>query len=151
MAVFTTYWPGGFNISAPAQNKATQLDGGANTFTTWNQAGAQTLQRALTAAEQALSVAADAAATAQTNQTTLQSRAQDALTNNIAALALPDPTPANQSYLAIATPTQAQAVAQVTALTRQNDALVAQTTALTRQVNALIRLAMNLLDTTDGT
>lgn len=43
----------------------------------------------------------------------------------------------NQTFLAIASPTTAQAVAQVKALTRQ--------------VNALIRLAVGQLDTTDGT
>lgn len=45
------------------------------------------------------------------NQQALQQRAQTALTNN-------------QSFLAIAAPTQAQAVAQVQALTRQVDGLI---------------------------
>jgi hypothetical protein len=43
----------------------------------------------------------------------------------------------NATYLAIPSPTQAQAGAQVQSLTKQ--------------VNALIRLASSLLDTTDGT
>lgn len=43
----------------------------------------------------------------------------------------------NQTFLGIATPTQAQAVAQVQALTRQ--------------VDALIRLQIGQLDTTAGT
>ncbi len=43
----------------------------------------------------------------------------------------------NQTFLAIPSPTQVQAVAQVQALTRQ--------------VNALIRVALGLLDVTDGT
>lgn len=43
----------------------------------------------------------------------------------------------NLAYLAIVSPTQAQAVTQVSALTRQ--------------VNALIRLLQGELDTTDGT
>jgi hypothetical protein len=81
----------------------------------------------------------------------LQAKAEAALANNIAALALPDPTTGNDTYLAIVNPTQAQAVAQVASLTRQNNALVAQVTALTRQVNALIRLAQGLLDSTNGT
>lgn len=45
------------------------------------------------------------------NQQTLQQRAATALTNN-------------QTFLAIASPTQAQAVAQVQALTRQVDGLI---------------------------
>jgi hypothetical protein len=98
-----------------------------------------------------------------TTQSTLASKAQTALTNNIAALALPDPTPGNQTYLghaAIPAGTLTTAVLsniarqlsdQVDSLTRQNDALVAQVTALTRQMNAMIRLAQGLFDSTDGT
>lgn len=43
----------------------------------------------------------------------------------------------NETYLAIPTPTQAQAIAQVAALTRQ--------------INAIIRLYAGILDSTDGT
>lgn len=57
------------------------------------------------------------------NQASLQSKANAALANNL-------------FYLGIASPTNAQAVAQVAALTRQ--------------VNALIRLALNLFDSTAG-
>ena len=85
------------------------------------------------------------------NLAVLQSAAETALTNNIAALALPDPTPANETYLALASPTTPQAVAQVKALTTQIDALIAQVQALTKQNDALIRLALGLLDSTDGT
>lgn len=58
------------------------------------------------------------------NQAILLQKAANALNNNL-------------SYLAIPSPTQAQAVAQVTALTRQ--------------VDALIRLAADLLADTSGT
>lgn len=51
------------------------------------------------------------AGTAGANQETLRQRAQTALTNN-------------QTFLAIASPTQAQAVTQVQALTRQVDGLI---------------------------
>jgi hypothetical protein len=43
----------------------------------------------------------------------------------------------NQTFLALATPTPAQAAAQIQALTRQ--------------VNALIRVQLGILDATDGT
>ena len=61
---------------------------------------------------------------AQVNETALFAKAQAALANNVA-------------YLAIVAPTQAQAVAQVAALTRQ--------------VNALIHLAIADLEDTSGT
>lgn len=64
------------------------------------------------------------AATAATNDLDLRSKAATALTNNTA-------------YLGIGSPTNAQAVAQVSALTRQ--------------VNALIRLAIRALSDTSGT
>lgn len=51
------------------------------------------------------------AGTPAANAATLQQRAQTALTNN-------------QTFLAIVSPTQAQAVTQVQALTRQVDALI---------------------------
>lgn len=62
--------------------------------------------------------------TAQANQATLLAKAAAALSTN-------------QTYLALATPTTAQAVAQVAALTRQ--------------VDVLIRLAAQLLTSTAGT
>jgi hypothetical protein len=58
------------------------------------------------------------------NQQTLQQRAQNALVNNA-------------TYLAITTPTTAQAIAQVAALTRQT--------------NAVIRVLLSQYDTTTGT
>ena len=82
------------------------------------------------------------------NQITLRQQAQAALATNAAALALPDPTPNNTTYLAIGSPSNAQVVAQVRALTQQNNALVAQVTALTQQNNKLIRLALSQFDAT---
>lgn len=64
------------------------------------------------------------AGTPAANQQTLTAKAQAALINNA-------------TFLVIGNPTQAQAVTQVQALTRQ--------------VNALIRLALNQFDTTTGT
>jgi hypothetical protein len=58
------------------------------------------------------------------NLADLKSKAANAIAGNIAALA-------------VASPTNAQVVAQVKALTRQND--------------ALIRVILGLLDSTDGT
>lgn len=66
----------------------------------------------------------DLANQAQANGAALQAKAAQALTGNIA-------------YLALSTPTAAQVAAQVQALTRQ--------------VDALIRLAANQLAATDGT
>ena len=64
------------------------------------------------------------AGTPAANQQSIQSKAQAALVNNA-------------TYLAIPSPTTAQAVAQVAALTRE--------------VNAIIRLLLNQFDTTTGT
>lgn len=99
----------------------------------------------------------------QTNRDSLVTRARQAIQTNIDALALPDPTAGNNTYLGHAaipagtlTAAQLSTIArtlsdQVDALTRQNNALVAQTRALTRQTTALIRIALGVTDTTDGT
>lgn len=99
----------------------------------------------------------------QGTQVTLQLRALNAIHTNIDALALPDPTAANNAYLGHAaipggTLTTAQLSSivrtlsdQVDALTRQNNALIAQTRALTRQNTTLIRLLLGVTDSTAGT
>lgn len=84
------------------------------------------------------------------NFTTIRASANNALTTNIAALALPDPTPGNTTFLALPVPTQAQTLAQVKALTNQMTALRNQVIALTKQNTALIRLVLGKLDSTDG-
>ncbi len=81
----------------------------------------------------------------------LAAKASMALSTNASALALPDPTAGNNTFLGIASPTQAQTLAQVKALTNQANAIYAQVSALTRQTDVLIRLAANLLDSTSGT
>lgn len=93
-------------------------DDTTRTYTAWDASGVQTSTRPYTAAENAAADASAAALAASTNLATLQQRAQNALTNNA-------------TYLAIASPTQAQAVAQVGKLTRQ--------------MNALIRITINQL------
>lgn len=94
---------------------------------------------------------------------TLMRKAQSAIQTNIDALALPDPTSANTTYLGHAaipagTLTAAQLSTivrtlsdQVDALTRQNNALIAQTRALTRQNTAILRLLLGVTDSLDGT
>lgn len=85
------------------------------------------------------------------NRGALAQRAATALQNNKAFLALNDPTAGNNAYLALPTPTNAQVVAQVRALTQQNNALVAQARAITKQVDALIRLALGQVDDVSDT
>ena len=72
------------------------------------------------------------------NDETLRARADSALTANTNDIA------ANDLFLAIASPTNAQNAAQVKELTRQS-------TRQARELNALIRLVLGRLDSTDGT
>jgi hypothetical protein len=124
VALATTYYAGGFIAAAPAGNRASEADSQAGTFTTWNPAGVQTGQRALTAGELAALAAQDAAAASGANRDTLTQLAQQALTANVA-------------YLALGAPTNAQVTAQVQRLTRE--------------CSALIRLLLSQLDSTAGT
>lgn len=66
----------------------------------------------------------DPAAQSVANWVALYPKGQQAITNN-------------QAFLAVTAPSQAQAVAQVEALTRQ--------------IDAVIRVLLGMLDTTDGT
>lgn len=92
--------------------KAEQYDDTAQTYTAWNQAGAVTTTRPYTAAETARAAAEAAALTADANGATVRSRAQAALT-------------ANATFLAISgTPTNAQILAQVRQLTKENNAVI---------------------------
>ncbi|MBK6556087.1 MAG: hypothetical protein IPG16_02355 [Comamonadaceae bacterium] len=99
-------------------------DDTSRTLTTWSATGTLTGTRAYTPAEAAEADERVMVRTSTTNGAALLAKAATALTNNAA-------------FLAVASPTNAQAVAQVKALTRQ--------------VNALIRLARRDLLSTDGT
>lgn len=99
-------------------------DSDAGTYTQRDEAGSVVEQRPLTVDETAAFVAEAAAARDATNATTLEDRARAALT-------------ANATFLALASPTNAQVVAQVRLLTKE--------------CNALIRLAVSALDSTEGT
>lgn len=87
------------------------------------------------------------------NQQTLQSRAQAALTANTADIAQ-DQTLITQAATVTATSgtlTTTQLSNMVRQLAQAVAALAANDTNRAKEVNALIRLALGLLDTTDGT
>ena len=121
MSSVTRYHPGGFVAAALMKNQAETWDGTAATYTAWDVNGAVTTTRALTAPEVSGLAAQDTANTAATNAAIIRTQAQNALANNT-------------TYLAIGTPTNAQVVAQVQALTRQS--------------NGVIRLLISQLDAT---
>lgn len=87
-----------------------------------NEASRATAQSVVDAHPATAQAAEARAATERTNATTVRDKASTALADN-------------KAFLAVASPTNAQVVAQVKALTRQN--------------NALIRLALNRFDATD--
>lgn len=118
------YHPGGYDPTATAENMAEQWDDAIQTYTAWDTSGNAIETRPYTPEETAAMNAEIAASTQADNQSALQQKAQTALA-------------ANETFLGIAAPTNAQAVAQMQALTRQ--------------VDALIRLAVNALDSTTGT
>lgn len=105
-------------------SNGTQAGDPASGYTEWNAQGIQTLQRALTTDESATLAATDLDNSQSANGATLKQRAQTALT-------------ANTTFLALASPTNAQTLAQVQLLTKE--------------CNGLIRLALGLLDSTAGT
>lgn len=90
----------------------------------WTSPVGGTLMLASAAAAGGYTVAPPTFTAEETNAATLREKATQALT-------------ANNTFLALASPTNAQ--------------VLAQTRTLTRECSALIRLALNLLDTTDGT
>jgi len=115
---------GGYRPAHPSLGRVFFADDATSTVTRWNDAGVVIETRPYTADETA-HAAAEAAETAlRTNKRTIEDRAAQALS-------------ANATFLAIASPTNAQTLAQVRRLTQE--------------CSALIRLALNQLDTTDGT
>ena len=99
-----------------------QLDSVTQVAALFNDKGVQTGTRALTAAEVALLAQDNVQAAAFANKATLTTRGLTALD-------------ANKTFLAIASPTNAQVSAQVRALTQQ--------------MNGVIRLVLNKMDATD--
>jgi len=114
-----TYHVGGYVSGAAHQNISEEWDSVANTFTTWDVLGNQTLQRPLTAGEQSQFADELAADNRNENKKAVNEKAQQALTANAAYLAIPAPTAAE---------------------------VRSQTELLTKEVNGLIRLLINRLD-----
>ena len=107
------------------QNKilVQQWDDGTSTYTEYDPTtGVQTLSRAYTAAETAAAQARATETTTAANLATIMQRIQTAISNN-------------QTYLGLTSPTNAQNVAQVQALTRQCD--------------GIMRVLGNILDSTN--
>lgn len=111
------YYPGTTNV-------AQSWDDSTGTYTAYGPSGNVTETRPFTADETARAQAIEASVTAGGNRATLTSAATNAIANN-------------QTFLGIASPTAAQELSQLQALTRQ--------------VNALIRLVTNDLSSTAGT
>jgi len=119
-----TYGLGGHRPTHPSQGKIEEHNDATSIVTTWNDAGAVTDTRPYTAAELAAVATEVVETTLRTNRTTIEGRAVTAVT-------------ANNTFLAIGTPSTAQNAAQIKLLTRE--------------CNGLIMLLLNRLDTTNGT
>ncbi len=124
MAINVTYHPGSFIPAAAAQNKAEEWNGDTGLYTAWDPAGVQVKQRALTAKESADLAAVDTSNRSAANGDAVRAKASQALITN-------------GTFLALASPTNAQTLAQVKALTKEN--------------NAIIRLLIGALDDVSDT
>lgn len=111
------YYPGTTNV-------AQSWDDSTDTYTAYDQSGNVTTTRPFTADETARAQAIEASLATSNNRSTLTNAAANAIANN-------------QTFLGLASPTAAQELSQLQALTRQ--------------VNALIRLVTNDLSSTAGT
>lgn len=111
------YFPGTTTV-------AQSWDDLTDTYTAYDQAGNVVTTRPFTADETARAQTLEASVTAENNRATLVNAATTAVANN-------------QTFLGLASPTAAQQLSQLQALTRQ--------------VNALIRLVVNDLQSTAGT
>lgn len=116
--IYTRFYPDGVTAHEV-------FDTDAMTYTAYDIDGVSAiLFRDLTPIEATMALGQPAAQIIATNNSTLRQRAQTALSLNTA-------------YLALSPPTNAQAIQQVTLLTRE--------------CSALIRLVLDQLDSTDGT
>jgi hypothetical protein len=119
-----TYGLGGYRPAHPSQGKIEEHADATSTVTRWNDVGTVIDVRPYTADEQAQADAVAAGLFVDGAKRTVAERAQAALTTNA-------------TFLAINSPTNAQTLAQVRALTRE--------------CSGLIRMALNQFDSTDGT
>lgn len=108
-------------LDAAGLTTAVLLDGDTIELPSLNQTDRDTAQAVVDAHPATAQTSIAAAATQRTNETTIRDRAEQALA-------------ANRTFLALPSPTNAQVVAQVKALTRQN--------------NGIIRLILNRFDGT---
>lgn len=104
-------------------------DGDTRTYTEWDEQGVEVLSRPFTAEENARADAEAAAEAEESNKRTIEAQAAAAKADNAAIIDGAD------TYLAIASPTNAQIAAQVRSLT-QAARMAAQ------QRNGLIRMAL---------
>lgn len=85
----TTYYEGGYDPAAPAQNRSEQYDSTAGTYTRWDADGAAIEQRPLSQQEVAVFAAQDAEAEREANRTAIDAGISTALTKLDTLIAAP--------------------------------------------------------------